>query len=368
MDRLLRPLWLEALPGIALAVFLVITSHLDASAEPERRALDAGADVVLAACGLTLSLHRRAPVAGYLLCLALMVAFFALGYTGGPIYVAPLATLLPVVAERRPRVWVPAALTGTALLTIVGGTTEGWDAGVAAAALVWTILPVAFAGVMRLRREQVAVQEARARGSAAEERLQMARELHDVVGHALSTISLHAGVADRAIDGDPERARESVAAIRQSSKQALGELRAVLGILRAGQDAALAPTPSLDAIPDLVGRMRDAGLRVDLEDGRGRPAERLPDVVGAAAYRIVQESLTNVARHAGPSAAARVRLAAGARGVEVEVRDDGAGADAGWRPGDGIAGMRERASALGGELHAGPAAGGGFHVRGRLPA
>ena len=363
---MLRPLWLEALPGIALAVFLVVTSHLDATGEPGREALDATADVVLAACGLTLCLYRRTPVAGYVLCLALMVAFFALGYTGGPIYVAPLATLLPVVAERPPRVWLPAALTGTALLTVVGGTTEGWD-GVAAAALVWTILPIAFAGVVRLRRDQAAVQEARARGSAAEERLQMARELHDVVGHALSTISLHAGVADRAIAADPEQARESIAAIRQSSKEALGELRAVLGILRAGQDASYAPTPSLDAIPDLVGRMRDAGLRVDLDDARG-PAERLPDVVGAAAYRIVQESLTNVARHAGPSAAARVRLAAGACGVEVEVRDDGAGAALGWRPGDGIAGMCERASALGGELDAGPVADGGFRVCGRLPA
>ena len=252
MDRLLRPLWLEALPGIALAVFLVVTSHLDATGEPGREALDATADVVLAACGLTLCLYRRAPVAGYVLCLALMVAFFALGYTGGPIYVAPLATLLPVVAERPPRVWLPAALTGTALLTVVGGTTEGWD-GVAAAALVWTILPIAFAGVVRLRRDQAAVQEARARGSAAEERLQMARELHDVVGHALSTISLHAGVADRAIAADPEQARESIAAIRQSSKEALGELAPCWGSCARARTRATRPRRAWTRFPTWSG-------------------------------------------------------------------------------------------------------------------
>jgi signal transduction histidine kinase len=356
---------LDVMPAGAFAVFLVVTSELDATLDAEHRVLDARADVLLAVIGLTLVLHRRAPVAGHLASLALTLGFFALDYPGGPVHMAPLVTLLPVIAAHPVIVWLPLALGGAAALTGAGTLSEGWDSGSAAAAAVWLAVAVAFGAAVSARRHGTEVGRVQLRERAAEERLRIARDLHDVVGHSLSTISLHAGVAERALDTHPEQVRDSVAAIRQTSREALGELRAVLGILRDGGAADRAPTPGLDAIGALVDGIRDAGLQVDLDE---QPVNRRPpDLVGTAAYRIVQEALTNVARHAGPGAAARVRVAAGRRGLLVEVADDGAGAGSGWRPGNGITGMRERAAAVGGVLDAGPARRGGFRVRAQLP-
>ena len=198
----------------------------------------------------------------------------------------------------------------------------------------------------------------------AEERLRIARDVHDVVGHSLATIALQAGVAEHLLDGREPKARESMATIRRTSKEALAEVSAMLGVLRTEGGAERAPTPDLAQVNDLVEDMRAAGLTIDLEL-HDKPVS---EVVGGAAYRIVQESLTNVVRHAGPQASARVRVAATNVVVEIEVSDDGRGAAPGTPEGNGMTGMRERAAALGGSFSAGSAPGGGFRVQAMLPA
>jgi signal transduction histidine kinase len=201
----------------------------------------------------------------------------------------------------------------------------------------------------------------------AEERLRIAREVHDVVGHGLATITLRAGVADRVAERDPAEVTAALRAIRQISRESLAELSALLGVLRADGEAERAPVPDLDALPRLVAGLREAGMDVELEvDANG--GGPVPEVVAAAGYRIVQEALTNVARHAGPHARARVKLTRRDGVVEVEISDDGRGAPTAVEPGGGMTGMRERAAAVGGWFDAGGAPGGGFRVRASLPA
>jgi signal transduction histidine kinase len=215
---------------------------------------------------------------------------------------------------------------------------------------------------------------------AEEERLRIARELHDVLAHNISLINVQSGVALHLLDERPEQARTALAVINDASAEALREIRSVLGVLRqVDEQAPRRPAASLDRLPELISQSAAAGLDVDVRiDGERRP---LPSDVDLAAYRIVQESLTNVARHAR-SARAWVRLRYEDGALALEVADDG-GDDGGGRvgtngvggrtaesasgTGNGIVGMRERASTLGGELRAGPRAGGGFTVSARLP-
>jgi signal transduction histidine kinase len=194
----------------------------------------------------------------------------------------------------------------------------------------------------------------------------MAHDLHDVLAHSLSLINVQAGVALHLIDERPEQARTALAAIKEASREALQEVRATLGALRGGEDAAeRGPGPRLERIGELAESASLGGLRVSVTvEGTRRP---LPLGVDQAAYRIVQEALTNVRRHAG-AAAATVRLDYGEREILLTVEDDGRGEDgAGNGGGSGIEGMRARAAALGGTLDAGPRAEGGFRVRARLP-
>jgi signal transduction histidine kinase len=197
--------------------------------------------------------------------------------------------------------------------------------------------------------------------------LRIARELHDVLAHNISLINVQAGVALHLIDERPEQARGALSAIKDASKEALGELRSVLDVLRQTDERPpRSPTAGLARLDELVSRATAAGLEVRTEvDGSPRP---LAAGVDLAAFRIVQEALTNVARHAGP-ATAIVRLAYGERELTLQVDDDGRGrpADATPAGGSGIAGMRERAIALAGTLDAAARPGGGFQVRARLP-
>jgi signal transduction histidine kinase len=219
---------------------------------------------------------------------------------------------------------------------------------------------------------------------ATEERLAIARDLHDVVAHSISVINVQASTALHLMDRQPDRAREALTAIHEVSRQALAELGAVLGTLRgtapdgSGRGRApLAPVPGLARLGELAQLARSAGLAVDLAaEGAARD---LPAGVDAAAYRIVQEALTNAVRHSGGTSA-RVLLRYAADRVEVEVNDDGTGPGNGGSrapgaappavtgTGRGLAGMAERARALGGTLDAGPGPGGGFRVLARLPA
>jgi signal transduction histidine kinase len=208
------------------------------------------------------------------------------------------------------------------------------------------------------------------------QRLGLARELHDVVGHNISLISLQAGIGLDLFETQPDQAREALAAIRRASTEALDELRAMLASLREGepeQAAPRAPTPGLEQLPELVEPARNAGLSVTVE--RTGSPRQLGGAVELAAYRIIQESLTNVARHA-PGATVAIELEYRGDGIELRVCDNGRPGHQRpgdpeqplGRPGTGIAGMRERAAALGGWLDTRRRAGRGFEVTAHLPA
>jgi signal transduction histidine kinase len=218
----------------------------------------------------------------------------------------------------------------------------------------------------RLREDVLIVErEERARAAVGEERARIARELHDVVSHAISVVVLQARGGRKALVDRPEEARGAFDEIERTSSQALAEMRRLLGMLRAeDEQIALAPQPSLAHLEALVANVREAGLPVELRV-EGEPVE-LPPGVDLSAYRIVQEALTNALKHAGP-AQARVLVRYDAGGVEVEVADDGTGSANGAGGGHGLVGMQERVAVYGGELESGPRPGGGFAVRARLP-
>ncbi|WP_062465248.1 sensor histidine kinase [Demequina soli] len=203
--------------------------------------------------------------------------------------------------------------------------------------------------------------------AASNERARIAREMHDVVAHTLSVVVAQADGGRFAGRTDAAAALQSLDTIADVSRSALAEMRALLGVLRDGDgEAALGPQPALADIPALVAQMREGGLEVSyVTTGTPRP---LPVGAGLAAYRIVQEALTNVLKHAGPHVTAFVQLRWEDDALAVAVSDDGRGAAArGDGAGLGIAGMAERATVFGGTLTAGPRAGGGFLVRARLP-
>ena len=318
-------------------------------------------------------LRRAAPRA----CLAVSTAAVA-GYTvsdapGGPIYTAVFLAAMNLAAYRKEtRDWLP--WTGGAALVLLASELVVGDVGFHFFPVIalFVVLPKVVADQARARTLRMTALEARvesaeheAQRRMAEERLRIAREVHDVVGHGLAAISLRAGVADHVRDRDPEEVAEALSSIRTVSKQSLHELSALLDALRDGEPAEHAPAPELAHVPRLVATLEDAGLPVTLDQQVN--GARPPEIVGAAGYRIVQEALTNVVRHAGSGASARVVLAQRNGTLEVEVTDDGPGAGADVVPGGGITGMRERVAALGGEFEAGDAPGGGFRVRASLP-
>jgi signal transduction histidine kinase len=211
-------------------------------------------------------------------------------------------------------------------------------------------------------------QEARAKQAVAEERTRIARELHDVVAHNVSVMVVQAGAERRSLGDDRPATREALEAIEQTGRQALTEMRRLLGMLRKDDDElALAPQPSMEHLELLVSQVREAGLPVELEV-EGEP-EPLPAGVDLSAYRIVQEALTNALKHAGP-ARALVRVRYRRDELELEILDDGPGPDApvtNGAGGHGLIGMRERVSLFGGDLAAGERSGGGYSVHARLP-
>jgi signal transduction histidine kinase len=206
--------------------------------------------------------------------------------------------------------------------------------------------------------------EERARLAVAAERARIARELHDVVAHSVSTMVVQAEAGEALLDRHPKRAREAFQSIETTGREALAEMRRLLGLLRRGDhELALVPQPSLGHLEQLLGRVREAGLPVELEvEGHPRP---LPPGLDLSAYRIVQEALTNTLKHAG-RARAWVTVRYGDQALELEIADDGHSGGNG-ASGHGLSGMRERVRLFGGEVEAGKRAGGGFAVRARLP-
>ena len=207
--------------------------------------------------------------------------------------------------------------------------------------------------------------EQRARTAVAEERARIARELHDVVGHSVSVMTVQASGVRRLLRPDQDREREALLVVERTGREALAEMRRMVGVLRRPEEApALAPQPSLDHLSRLVEQAREAGLPVELRiEGE---AIQLPAGVDLTAYRLVQEGLTNVVKHA-EATRAEVLVNYGDGYVEVTVRDDGKGVGNGDGGGHGLVGMRERVSVYGGEIDAGPQTGGGYRLRAKLP-
>jgi signal transduction histidine kinase len=358
-----------------LAALLTAGTYFASQGQPDRRSFDAGAAALVIAAAGALAWRRRQPVAVLGVVFGATLIYLVLGYANGPIWLALIIAYFTAVVSGHRLAAAVAAVAGfgifpwlDALLRNRPGPSLVGMASLAA----WLLVLLGAAEAIRIRRERTAeaarIQEEEARRRAGEERLRIARELHDALGHHLSLISLQSGVALHLNKELPEQARNSLAAIKQASKEALAELRSVLDILRQeAEPAERSPTWTLARLEDLVSQAAAAGLVVETRtDGEARP---LPFAVDVAAFRIVQEALTNVTRHAGP-ATATVRVSYGDRDLSVQVDDDGRGrSPQGKAPGGGkgIVGMRERVAALGGELQAGPRPGGGFRVRARLP-
>jgi len=371
-----RTLLVDGALGVALAIFGVIGTYFASQQQqPLRRPFDAGGAALVVIASLALTFRRRRPLAVLAVVFTSIAVSLLIGYHDGPIWIALIvAYFTAAVRGSRLAAAITAAL-GFVLFPWMDFLVRDGPAPSPISLLAlaaWLLVIFGAAEIVRTGRERraeaVRMREEEARRRAGEERLRIARELHDALGHHLSLISVQSGVALHVNEELPEQARTSLAAIREASKEALSELRSVLDILRQeGEAAPRFPGSTLARIEDLAAQARAAGLEVRTETrGDARP---VPYRVGAAAFRIVQESLTNVTRHAG-RATATVRVTYGDRDLTVEVEDDGRGAASGGPApggGTGIGGMRERVTALGGELEAGPRSEGGFRVRARLP-
>ena len=328
--------------------------------------------LIEAGVGLPIAVRRLWPIPAFVVALAGSLAAAVLGLDYG--YFASVAATLYVVAVSRPG---PVRLSasrigligGAAVLAaaVAGSRSDTGTAvvvGVAAIAGAWTV-----GRAVRERRAYTQAEAEQLAGRAvSEERLRIAREMHDVVAHSMSLIAVKAGVANHVARSRPEETVDALRVIEDTSKDALGEMRRLLGVLRTEDpaDDDLAPAPSLDDLPELVQRTSGMGVEVEL---RLDAAAQVPAGVGLSAYRIVQEALTNVVRHAAP-AHCQITVTTHDGEVHIEVTDDGLGQPA--QPtrqanGHGLAGMRERALVCGGQLTAAPLADGGFQVRAQLP-
>jgi signal transduction histidine kinase len=322
---------------------------------------------------LPLAVRRRWPVPVFFVVLAASVAYGALGPKVSPVTGATYG--LYAVAVQADRRWsllaVAAAEAGAAVNTAL--TTTGKDVAVsgAFAALVQLTVWIAADGIRRRRAYSASLRERSLREALSEQRLQIARELHDIVSHAMSVVAVQAGVGSHLIATRPDEAAKSLRAIEVTARAALSETRSMLSVIRDDDYdlASRSPVPGLGNLQALVQRIADAGQPVTLRV-EGRP-RALPQSLELSVYRVVQEALTNVVRHAAPPVKATVLIRYDDNGgLVVEVTDDGCGTGdkRGDGRGHGLAGMRERVSLLGGELSAGPRAGGGYRVVARLPA
>jgi signal transduction histidine kinase len=354
---------LDVAAAVTLAVFMAAVSLVARVTQPDARPVTGPGLALLAVCGLALALRRPLPLPAFTVAVGSAVAYLGLRFAGWPVYLGAFAGLVALVSEvAEPRRWVPPAVAGGVAVAVATGPPEGWDAArMGTIGLVWAVVAVLAARAAQVRR-RLAEEEANSRMVA--ERLRIARELHDVLSHSLASISLQAGVGLHLVDRRPEQARETLRTIRQASSDALAQARAALSVVRGTGGDRLAP--GLEDLDGLAASVRATGLPLELETALD--GEPVPEVIGTVAYRVVQEALTNVMRHAGPGTHARARLDRVAGWLEIEVTDDGAGAgEPAATPGHGLRGMTERVGAVGGRLEAGPAPGGGFAVHAQLP-
>jgi len=369
--------------GITVAVAVVIQIAIEVATEPNSQPAGVVGRLLGVGMALPLLVRRRWPAGASWAGALVLLGYYSLNFPGFPPTVV-LIVLLYFAVEAGRLWWV----LPQPVFFIAAGTIVGFRHGNSVLDEINNLLPhvalitvaILLALLVRSHRAVTAETHERLRLAAeekereaarrvAQERLHIARELHDTVAHAIATITVQSGTALHVLDDRPDQAREALRAIRSTGQAALAELRATVGVLREEHEGA-APADraaGLDRLPALLAAVRAAGLAVTVHtDGATTP---VPSTVDHAGYRILQEALTNVLRHAGPDATATVHMGRTPDALCLEVLDDGTGGTAAALSGGGhgLEGMRERASALGGTVEAGPREGGGFAVRARLP-
>jgi signal transduction histidine kinase len=397
MMRTLRDWWASerrsTVLDVLLAAVLGVLGLIDLAWQSGRSGtpLPIGALALIALQAGALAFRRRRPMAVYAIVGFATIAYAWLGFESNVSGLAVLIAIYTVAASvpLADAVGAAAIYVGGMTLSLIGafqaqgGTLEAFISefliNLLALVLAWTV------GVtIRTRRAYVAALEARnallerereenARLAMALERGRIARELHDVIAHNVSVVVVQAGAAERLVETDPDRARQAMRDVATTGRQALTEMRRLLGVLRDEEPGdGMTPQPGVDELETLARQMRDAGLPVELSvQGPRRP---IPQSAALSAYRIIQEALTNTLRHAGP-ARARVILRYLPDALEIQVSDNGTGptasrTDATDQPdggGHGLIGMRERVMLFGGELSAGPRPQGGYAVIARIP-
>jgi signal transduction histidine kinase len=360
----------------AVSVLSLFTEPLDRSIGVTRKP-DLLGVVLLLAGTLPLAVADRYPRTVTVATFTGVLVAGAIGYATGPAPVAPLIALgLAAFLLDRPTA-VALGLAATAGIIAAELVSPALLSAGLIISNVAVVLLVTLLGVgIRVQREYAAALESRTREleqlrdietreAIAQERLRIARDLHDIVGHALAAITLHAQVARRRLSGAPQLVAEPLDEIIELSTDALAQTRETVGLMRGGTDSAeLTPPPTLDDLDDLITGLRTADARIELVIGDG--AVDVPVQVQCAGYRIAQEALSNFIKHAR-AATAVVTVHRTPEALTVEVRDNGATAHGPVRIGSGIRGMRERAAALGGTLDAGPRREHGWEVKATLP-
>lgn len=354
-----------ALAG-ALAVFGVLGTVATDEASAVDRPVNALAFVFVLGAAFGLSIRRVCPLVTLAVAAVSTSAFLVLGYPYGPIMVSFFVAVYTVAAHRPLRTAVPGSVAALAMLIPHLFTHEASVPGLfgLVPATAWVVVPFAIGFAVRLSREAKAREQAETiRDRVYEERLRIAQEVHDVVGHGLAAIKMQADVALHVLSKKPEQAEEALTAISRTATEALDEVRATLADVRAEEDART-PAPGLHQLQDLRQRMTEAGVEVDLET-TGTP-RHLSAPAELAGYRVVQESLTNVLRH-GDQRRVAVRVAYDADAVTITISNPARNVSSGQN-GVGIAGMRDRVASLGGQFSAGPTSDGRFEVRAVIPA
>jgi len=380
--------WLQHRPYVADGLLALVVAGVAAAsgANPHGyayRAHDAFSVTLIVVAVGSVALRRRLPFSVFLFDAAAALLLTVRDYNSEAVALPALVALYTVAAHRPRRVsfWALALVVPlvVAIVTLDQGVQDSALQIVAGNTVIFATAWI-LGDNLQTRRKYVSALEERtawleeqqaeeARRAVADERARIARELHDVVAHHVGVMVVQAGAARRVLGRDPRAADDALATVETTGREAMQEMRAMLGLLRDdGATAELAPQPGAAALLALVAQVREAGVPATLEiSGAERP---LPSGVDLSLYRIVQESLTNVMRHAGPRANVCVALHYADDAVEIDIVDDGRGAaadrDGDRRAGNGIAGMRERAALYGGVVRAGPRTGGGFAVQARF--
>jgi signal transduction histidine kinase len=344
---------------LAAALVLAALAIVTAPSVPLARAL------VVVMC-LPVAVRSRIPLVALAVSAAPHLASTALGFLppNAPGFIALLLCLYSVAAE------LPTRVSAAVAVVIAGGAVYvTWTTGLLGVALDLAVITATWfiAHDLRTRRQLVRAVEERAstaeERAAAEERARIAREVHDVVSHTVGVIAVQAGAARRLFDSDPRDAREALAAVERTAREALHDLRTLLGVLRSDGSTEKRPQPGVERLPELMRSFAEAGLQIESRISVSGPLTTTADV---SVFRIVQEALTNCLRHA-PGAPVQLEVRQDGDTVRIDVHNGPAAPSSSAGAGRGLEGMRQRVKMFAGEMSAGPAADGGWRVSVRLP-